>query len=95
VPCIDGRFRVEGLAMKSPRNAGSLLVLLIAITVVGAATAPRGGQHGLSLASMAGLDGRGGDSATPAALGRKACRFGQRYSPYYRRCVLWAPLDFS
>jgi hypothetical protein len=31
--------------------------------------------------------------ATQSRMARRACKFGQRYSSYYRRCVLWTPFD--
>lgn len=75
--------------MKSPRPAG--LVLCLAVTALVAVSASRG--QDLALASMPALAEL--DSATLTIAARKACRFGQRYSPYFRRCVLWAPFDIG
>jgi hypothetical protein len=32
-------------------------------------------------------------ASTPptTVAGRRTCRIGMRYSPYYRKCVLWLP----
>lgn len=79
--------------MKSPRKAGPTLYLALAMTAVALALAPRASAQGLTLASFPDQAGR--DAATPAAMARKPCRFGQRYSPYYRRCVLWTPFDLT
>lgn len=95
MPCVQGLFRAESFTMKSPRSAGPLLFLLTAVTVVVVAYAPRNGHSSPSLANMAAPGGLSGDAATPSTFSRKACRFGQRYSAYYRRCVLWTPFDLG
>ena len=85
--------------MKSPRNAGPFLFLLTAVIVVVAATAPRaGGSSPMTAGFTVPAPSNGAsdsDSAAPVALNRKACRFGQRYSSYYRRCVLWTPFELG
>ena len=79
--------------MKSPRNAGLLLWLALMVMVSATWLAPRGGGQALAFANAPGSAGF--EIATPVAVSRKACRFGQRYSPYYRRCVLWTPFDLT
>jgi hypothetical protein len=77
--------------MKSPRNAGTLM-LVAALTVTIAAAPRASGQ--LSIASMSSpLADDAYSGATTFA--RKSCKFGQRYSSYYRRCVLWTPFDYT
>lgn len=78
--------------MKPPRNVGPLLMLatVLAVALV-AAPRPRGQ---LSLAAMVQSSAPETD-ASPATVARKGCKFGQRYSSYHRRCVLWSSLDFG
>jgi hypothetical protein len=78
--------------MKIPRNVGQLLLLATALTVTIAA-APRANGE-LSLASMSAPTAAESQSGA-TILARKGCRFGQRYSTYYRRCVLWTPFDLN
>lgn len=77
--------------MKSPRNAGPMLLfataISLAIVAVSKASSP------LAHASMSAPEVGEGDGIRQTVAG-KICRFGQRYSTYYRRCVVWTPFDF-
>jgi hypothetical protein len=78
--------------MKSPRNAGPVMMLVAALTVTIAVVPRASGQ--LSLASMA-SPSAGDSDGSASTFTRKGCKFGQRYSSYYRRCVLWMPFDYT
>jgi hypothetical protein len=78
--------------MKSPRNTGLLLMLATVLSVT-AMAAPRANSQ-LSLASMV-QPSAADPEASSMTMARKGCKFGQRYSSYHRRCVLWTPLDLG
>lgn len=79
--------------MNSPRSSG-VFVTLFALAAVAAMTGARdsGAAGGLRPAAATTIEGARMDVAWLSAASRKPCRLGQRYSSYYRKCVLWWPL---
>ena len=79
--------------MNSPRSTG-VLATLLALAAVSALMGSRdgGAAAGLRPAGASATEGPRTDVAWLAAAARKPCRPGQRYSSYYRKCVLWWPL---
>ncbi len=81
--------------MKSFRTAGSLATAVAAVMIAAPALCDRHAHIDLAsaVAMSSSLDR---PLQTPDdVMARKGCKFGQRYSSYYRRCVLWMPLDYT
>jgi hypothetical protein len=78
--------------MKSARNAGPLLMLATALAVM--LVAAPAAAIGLPL-SAGQLRSATVADANLTTVARKGCKFGQRFSTYYRRCVLWTPFDYA